>query len=79
MSVPMHCVGTGWCCMSGPCPMGIRRGVPTRGPCPRLVAKGGRHWCGFVLDSDNPPAELAEIRAGTGCAKPLSPQRIARL
>ena len=78
----LQCQHTGWCCMSGPCPIGIAKGAPTKEPCIFLREVDNKHLCGQVLDAKNDKERaevLRRLKIGAGCAKPHSPTRLARL
>jgi len=70
------CVGSGYCCKKAPCPLGVQLHGPIA-PCPSLVEKDGRHWCGEILRA--PPEEAARLRqdlyVGAGCCSPMNSDR----
>jgi hypothetical protein len=68
--------------MSGPCPIGIAKGAPTREACIFLREVDNKHLCGQVLDAKTEEERtevLRRLKAGAGCAKPHSQTRLARL
>lgn len=49
---PPPCIGSGFCCKKSLCMMGVRVHGSMPGPCPSLMFKDERYWCGEVLKAD---------------------------
>lgn len=66
------CVGSGLCCKTARCQVGVEKHGPGR-DCPSLRERDGRYWCGEIEDADE--AEAARLRehlyVGAGCCMPL--------
>jgi hypothetical protein len=47
------CNGCGWCCQQELCQLARNCfGEDYPAPCPVLVVRDGRHWCGMVEEAD---------------------------
>lgn len=46
-------------------------------PCPSLVFRDGRYWCGLVLEADGNEKErlIDTLAVGEGCCSPLNTDR----
>jgi len=79
------CVGCGYCCCTANCPLGVRIFGSERTPCPGLVERDGRLWCGpalwFCWTDEVREYILTEVlAAGAGCCSPMfNTQREAAL
>lgn len=73
------CNGCGKCCREEVCDLGeMIFGADTAAPCPALIEKDGRAWCGIILGVDkaamnvdiDPPSDLMKefIGIGQGCS-----------
>jgi len=70
------CIGCGYCCMKSLCMLGsIKYGYKT--PCPSLVLKDGRYWCGEVLSADDErrPVIERDLAINAGCCSSMNTQR----
>jgi hypothetical protein len=70
------CVGCGYCCQTAKCPVGLRSFGPDDGPCPGLIERDGRYWCGPVLwccweDYEREHMLVDVLAVGAGCCSPL--------
>ncbi len=75
--VSKPCVGSGYCCKKAPCVLGVEKHGQVA-PCPSLVFKDGRYWCGLVEDakSEEEKQHLINILGiGAGCCSPLNSDR----
>lgn len=72
----MPCNGCGLCCEEEVCQIGQLIFAPAdddrwiEGPCPALVFRRGRFWCGLVLEEASAPVEKLVARVlgiGMGC------------
>lgn len=74
------CIGSGYCCSKALCHVGLAVHGDRPGPCPSLVFRDGRHWCGVILEAEREdPKSAAEIKTGLGvgrgCCSPLNSWR----
>jgi hypothetical protein len=76
MTLGSDCVGCGYCCRKVPCAYSVM----TYGDiekCRSLVFKGGRFWCGEVINStDEERVRIQNIlHIGAGCCSSLNSDR----
>jgi hypothetical protein len=67
------CVGCGYCCTKALCFRGLLEHGDMPGPCPSLVFKAGRYWCGIVLAAREPERSkiIEGLAVGAGCSSSL--------
>lgn len=67
-----ECIGCGYCCRMEPCSISIGYHGEWKTPCPSLVERDGRHWCGILekaKGNDSLVAQAIEksLGIGVGC------------
>lgn len=74
---PRPCLGSGFCCKQALCGVGVTRHGLREGPCPSLVDRDGRHYCGEVLAAQGLDRVHLEriLYIGAGCCSPLNSDR----
>lgn len=74
------CVGSGYCCKTAPCELGLKLHGPVA-PCPSLTFQEGRYWCQQILNATGAEREtlIEGLAIGAGCCSPLNSDRKAFL
>ena len=74
------CIGSGFCCKKAPCWVGLRVHGPVA-PCPSLVFKDERYWCGEILKADGAEEQalMDDLSVGAGCCANLNSDRMVML
>lgn len=67
------CVGCGYCCQKVLCFLGVSKYGSRAGPCPALVCKDGRYWCGIIMEAAEPEKSRYKdwLAIGGGCSSSL--------
>ncbi len=71
------CLGSGYCCKNALCGLAVQRHPKATAPCPSLVLKDGRYWCGEVLAAEGEELQwlIDNLYIGAGCCSPLNTDR----
>lgn len=69
--MPRPCVHCGKCCRGSPCGLAERYGMHVRPnrPCPALIRRGKKYYCGLVLNAAGKEKEelIYALKIGEGC------------
>jgi hypothetical protein len=75
-TMPITCVGCGYCCFEKTCTFGkLRYPKEMDGRCPELKWNGKRYRCGMMDLPRTGYYYRMELRAGAGCVTSLNPWR----
>ena len=67
------CVGCGYCCSQAPCFIARIKHPDWTSPCPELIKRDGRFWCGAVerMKGDDREQVEEDLAIGAGCSSTM--------